>query len=296
MQEAGTSFSTPRVASLAAALSAELDQDFNPLLIKALIIHSASYPSDLRIKAKEWHNHVGFGLPKNISSILTNRPNEITLVLTDELPQGKAIEILDFPMPKSLIKDGFYTGQIFATLVSEPIVDPSQGSEYIQSNIDLEIGTYLKLKTKEIEGTDILVPAGREHSRSFFSTGWHHGGLYTKASGIGMGERALIANRQKFYPVKKYSADLADAKPDEKAQHLNENVHWYLNLMGLYRAHTVKRAETNGTMLKQKFALVITIRDKSNSTHLYNDLSTNLTKVGLVNSPINIRNEIKLSN
>ena len=295
-QDAGTSFSTPRVASLAAALSAELAQDFNPLLIKALIIHSASYPSDLKIKPKEWHKYVGFGLPKNISSILTNKPNEITLVLTDELPQRKAIEILDFPMPKSLIKDGFYTGQIFATLVSEPIIDPSQGSEYIQSNINLEIGTYLKLKTKALEGTNILVPVGRERSKSFFSTGWHHGGLYTKASGIGVGERALIANWQKFYPVKKYSADLSDAKPDEKAQHLNENVHWYLSLMGLYRAHSEERAEANGTRLKQKFALVITIRDKSNSTHLYNDFSTYLTKIGLVNNPISIRNEIKLNN
>ena len=41
-------------------------------------------------------------------------------------------------MPKSLIQNGFYTGQIIATLVYEPILDPSQGIEYCQSNIDLE--------------------------------------------------------------------------------------------------------------------------------------------------------------
>ena len=295
-QEIGTSYSTPRVASLAAALSNEIKSKYNPLLLKALIIHSASYPKGLSLKPKNWHKYIGFGLPQSISSILTNRPNEITLVLEDELPQKKAIEILDFPMPKSLIKDGFYTGQIFATLVSDPILDPSQGSEYIQSNLDLEIGTYLKLKTKELSGTDILVPAGRESSRSFFSTGWHHGGLYTKASGLGMGERALIANRQKFYPVKKYSADLSDAKPDEKALHLKEGSHWYLNLTGLYRAHSVKLAETNGITLKQKFALIITIRDPSNSTHLYNDMVKELSTIGIVNTPINIRNEIKLNN
>lgn len=55
------------------------------------------------------------------------RDYEATLILRDTLAKGEYIDIMDFPMPKSLIKNGFYTGQIIATLVYDPILDPTQG-------------------------------------------------------------------------------------------------------------------------------------------------------------------------
>ena len=41
---AGTSYSTPRVAALAAELAGSLKEEFNPLLIKGLLVHSSSHP------------------------------------------------------------------------------------------------------------------------------------------------------------------------------------------------------------------------------------------------------------
>lgn len=48
VQSVGTSFSTPRIASLAAGITQELNEDFDPLLIKALMVHSATYSENLK--------------------------------------------------------------------------------------------------------------------------------------------------------------------------------------------------------------------------------------------------------
>ena len=74
IENVSTSFSTPRVASLATGLFQELDEKFDPLLIKGLIIHSASYPHNLHIPEAERTNQIGFGIPQNIHNILYNEP------------------------------------------------------------------------------------------------------------------------------------------------------------------------------------------------------------------------------
>lgn len=74
IENVSTSFSTPRVASLATDLFQELDEKFEPLLIKGLIIHSASYPHNLHIPEAERTNQIGFGIPQNIHNILYNEP------------------------------------------------------------------------------------------------------------------------------------------------------------------------------------------------------------------------------
>lgn len=71
-------------------------------------------------------------------------------------------------MPKSLIQNGFYTGQIIATLVYEPILDPSQGIEYCQSNIDLKFGTYDSKTERDTQRRGILNPVGRQGSQNLF--------------------------------------------------------------------------------------------------------------------------------
>ena len=71
--------------------------------MKGLIIHSASYSENLLIPEVERTNQLGFGVPKNIQQILYNAPYEATLILRDTLAKGEKIDIMDFPMPKSLI-------------------------------------------------------------------------------------------------------------------------------------------------------------------------------------------------
>ncbi len=121
----GTSFSTPRVASLAAELDHRIGGDFNPLLIKGIIVHKALYPAALRLLEQDRARVMGFGVPPSADDILHSGPHEITLMLQDTLADGSKIDIMDFPMPKSLVRDGYYTGQIVLTLVFNPILKES---------------------------------------------------------------------------------------------------------------------------------------------------------------------------
>lgn len=72
VQAIGTSFSTPRIAGIATGLHQEINQEFDPLLIKGLIIHSAKYPDNLTIPYKERTKYVGYGKPPPIPDILYN--------------------------------------------------------------------------------------------------------------------------------------------------------------------------------------------------------------------------------
>jgi len=73
---------------------------------------------------------------------------------------------MDFPMPECLIENGYYTGQIIVTLVYNPILSPSQGPEYCQSNIDIKMGTYDKKVDRDTTRRTILNPVGRSDPKN----------------------------------------------------------------------------------------------------------------------------------
>ena len=137
-------------------------------------------------------------------------------------------------MPKSLIKDGFYTGQIIATLVYDPILDPSQGIEYCQSDLDIKFGSFDKKSPRDTSRKNILNPVGREGAKNLFLNS-----LYSKRlmrenqSEFALRERLLIQYADKYYPVKKYAIDLADLSEANKQNYITGDKLWYLNLVGL---------------------------------------------------------------
>ena len=150
-KQVGTSFSTPRIAAITAGVHSMLSEEFNPLLLKALVIHSAKYPEEMKMTIAEKIDAAGFGMPSNINDILFNQPNEITLILQDNIEKGSFIDILDFPFPQSMIDDdGYFYGELTVTLVTSPILEVSQGAEYCQSNIDVYLGSYDEKIEKDI--------------------------------------------------------------------------------------------------------------------------------------------------
>lgn len=292
----GTSFSTPRIASLATGLYQELDEDFDPLLLKGLIIHSASYSEKLLIPEKERTNQLGFGVPKSISQILYNTPYEATLILRDTLAKGEKIDIMDFPMPKSLIRDGYYTGQIIATLVYDPILDPSQGIEYCQSNIDIKFGSFDKKSTRDTSKRNILNPVGRKGAKNLFLSN-----LYSKRvmrdnqSEFALRERLLIQYADKYYPVKKYAIDFAELSEANKNNYATADKLWYLYLVGLFREHTEQRAKLERTVPSQDFCLIITIRDPERKANVYDDVTQGLDAHNFWHSNIKISSDVSIS-
>ena len=297
IRDCGTSFSTPRVAALATGLYQELDESFDPLLIKGLIIHSAAYPHNLQIPEVERANQIGFGIPQNIRNILYNNPYEATLILRDTLAKGEYIDIMDFPMPKSLIKNGFYTGQIIATLVYEPILDPSQGIEYCQSNIDLKFGTYDEKMNRDTQRRGILNPVGRLGSQNLFREV-----LYSKRlmrenhSDFALRERLLIQYGDKYYPVKKYAIDLSELSDANKQHYTTADKRWYLSLRGLFREHTEQQASLERSVPSQEFCLILTIRDPAQTAPIYNDVTQGLDNYNFWHSNVKLANNITLAN
>lgn len=297
VRNCGTSFSTPRIAALATGLYQELDEAFDPLLIKGLIIHSAVYPHNLQIPEIERANQIGFGIPQSIRNILYNDPYEATLILRDTLAKGEYIDIMDFPMPKSLIKDGFYTGQIIATLVYEPILDPSQGIEYCQSNVDLKFGTYDMKTERDTQRRGILNPVGRQGSQNLFREA-----LYSKRlmrdndNDFALRERLLIQYGDKYYPVKKYAIDLSELSDANKQHYTTADKSWYLSLRGLFREHTEQQAVLERSIPNQDFCLILTVRDPDRNAPIYNDITQGLDSYNFWHSNIKLTNDITLAN
>lgn len=139
----GTSYSTPRIVQKYASIyDSMLTKD--SLLAKALIIHSARMNSrELLDKNQDSIKYYGFGLPSpDVSDILLCSENEITMIFRQQISAGTHLEMVNFPFPSSLIRDGKYFGKICMTLVHNPTLEPRFGREYCRTNIDVSFGTY----------------------------------------------------------------------------------------------------------------------------------------------------------
>lgn len=291
----GTSYSTPRVAALAAGIQQELCEEFDPLLIKALITHSASYPNEMTVPALERTKQVGFGIPKTVSEIIYNSPHEATLILRDNLAKGDKIDIMDFPMPQCLVKDGFFTGQIIATLVYDPILDASQGIEYCQSNIDVKFGSYTEKEERDVSKRHILNPIGRKGSKNLLlGTVYSKNKMKEQQSEFGLRERLLIQYADKYYPVKKYAVDLSELTEKKKIEYLSSDRKWFLFLQGVYRDHIEHMAQMESFALSQEFCLILTIRDPLKKENVYDEVTQKLDEYNFWHSNIKVATDVNI--
>ena len=294
-QGVGTSFSTPRITALAAGIQQELSEDFDPLLLKALITHSASYPREMTVPSIERAKQVGFGLPKSVSEIIYNSPYEATLILRDNLAKGDKIDIMDFPMPQCLIKDGYYTGQIIATLVYEPILDASQGIEYCQSNLDIKFGSYDEKFERDISQRHILNPVGRKGAQNLFlGSVFSKTKMKNKSSDFALKERLQIQYGDKYYPVKKYAIDLSELTEQKKIDYLSSDKKWFLFLQGVYRDHIERLSQLESFTLSQEFCLILTIRDPFYKEEVYDEVTHKLDEFNFWHSNIKIATDVNI--
>lgn len=295
-KDVGTSFSTPRVSSLAVNLNNMLGETFDPILLKSLIIHSAKYPNEVALPTNEKVNQLGFGLPSAPQDILYNDPHEITLIMRDSLNKGEFIEILDFPYPDSLIDDeGNYFGQIKLSVINTPILVEGQGPEYCQSNIDVKFGTYDQKKTRDVTKRNIRNPIGRDGGHNLLNSS-----NYSKRKPsenlklFSQTEKMLVQYGDKFYPNKKYGLDLSELTPSKKERFLQAPKKWFLKVTGLYRDFIEAQEETKRIGLSQDFCILITIRDPFGKKQVYNEVTQLLSINNFVHRNIKIRQDINI--
>ena len=294
-KQVGTSFSTPRISAIAAGLSSLINEEFNPLLIKALIIHSARYPEEMKMKISDKLNSAGFGLPPNINEILFNQPNEITLILQDTIEKGNFIDILDFPFPQSMVdEDGYFYGEVTVTLVTSPILEPSQGGEYCQSNIDIMFGSYDQKKERDTTKPTIKNPIGADGRQNVLSTSVYSKRAYNDESSAFANERMLVSYGDKFQPVKKWCVNFDEFTPANKEKYLKSPKNWYLKIEGLFRHFTESKCEIQKTTPSQEFCLIITIKDTKRKGFIYNEVTQLLDNLSFVHSNVRIRDEVRV--
>lgn len=292
----GTSFSTPAVTRIISDLAYMMQEEFDPLLLKALAIHYAKYPEGIQMKMAEKVNQMGFGVPIKAHDILYNSPDEITLILRDSLDKGSFIEMFNFPYPTSMVdENGFFRGQIILTLVNKTLVDEKQAGEYCQSNLDVFFGTYETEKERDTNKPTIINPMGLDENQNLLNDG-----IYS-ASAKGIHpitgferECTLVKYGKKFHPVKKYAVDLADMRPAERDKWLPANRKWYLKIEGLYRDFIEKDAIKKDYQLSQEFCMILTIRDPLGTAPVYDEVTQQLNSGNFVHHDVRVRNIIRI--
>lgn len=292
----GTSFSTPWVSRMASELAFLMDDEFDPLLIRALLIHNSKYPTECNMKMSDKVTQMGFGMPTNVNDMLHNSFDEITLILRDTLEQGSFIQMFDFPYPTSLIdENGYFTGQIIVTLVTKTLVDDKQSGEYCQSNMDVFFGTYADEKNRDTSKPTIKNPKGLDNPQNLLHDSYYSSrakGIYPK-SGFER-ECTLVKYGKKFHPVKKYAVDLSDITPSNKKRFLKSDRKWYLQIKGLYRNFIEQDAKERNYQLSQEYCLLLTIKDPNGKAHVYDEISAQLSNKNFIHYDIKLRNDVHL--
>ena len=291
----GTSFATPRIAAITSGLDAMLNESFNPNLLKALIIHSAKYPEEMKISITEKIKQVGFGLPSNIKDILFNEPNEITLILQDTLEKGHFIDILDFPFPLSMVdEDGYFYGEMTVTLVTSPILEVSQGAEYCQSNIDVMIGSYDEKVERDMSNPSTKNPIGADGRQNILAMTNYSAKAKKDTEMAFATERMLVTYGDKFQPVKKWSINFDEFTEGNKEKFLKAPKNWYLKVEGLYRHFTEEKCELEDRTPSQDFCLMITIKDTKKKGNIYNEVTQLLDNFSFIHSNVKIKEEVRI--
>lgn len=293
----GTSFSTPWVSRLAAELSYLMNEEFDPLLIRALMIHNAKYPARCGMTMSDKVAQMGFGMPQSVKEMLYNSADEITLILRDTLDKGSFIEMFDFPYPTSLVdENGYFTGQIIVTLVTKSLIDDKQAGEYCQSDIGILFGTYATEKDRDTSKRTIKNPKGLDEPQNLLLDNCYSSrakGVYPK-TGFER-ECTLVKYGKKFHPVKKYAIDLSDMTPSNKKKYLDKDRKWYLQINGLFRDFIEQDASARNYQLSQEYCLLLTIRDPQGKAPVYNEVSQQLDYKNFVHHNIQLRNIITIN-
>lgn len=291
----GTSFSTPRVSSLASNLVHRISKGFDATLIKALLIHHASYKNTENIDNADLLCEQGYGLPSDLNEMLNNDADEFTMIWQPQLDQGDA-QIQDIPFPKSMVgDDGFFYGDITVTVVSDPVLKAAEGSEYCQSDVEVLLQTYGGIRYQPLNamgGSRYY----RNSERLIEPQNILAKNLYSKKSwrSADWEERTLIESEFKYQPVKKYHVNLDMMQPAKRRAYLSNDRHWCLSVKAKYRDSVATDMEYDGTFVNTRATIIITIRDQRHKGVAYKECYASLEEHYFNHSNLAIQQHIQV--
>jgi len=253
----GTSYSTPRIVQKFASVYDDMiDQDL--LLTKALIIHSANINTrNIMDQSSENIKYFGFGLPSSFNRDIVNCcENEITLVFRQKILSGTHLEMIDFPFPASLMKEGKCFGEISMTLAYNPVLDLRFGCEYCRTNVDVSFGTF-----KHDSDGDVIF-TGRVPLECTWDERF---------------EKSRVENGFKWSPIKSYFRKIG-----KKGIDVGEG--WKIRL------DLTARNEAN--VNSQEFVLIVTIKDQEGHD-IYSEVVNGLRAKGYTTNNLETKAQVR---
>jgi hypothetical protein len=242
----GTSFAAPFVARTLAELDLATEQLIAPRTLRALVLHSAQTPQPLQARGLKdlARQFTGFGKPSGALQMLETADHQITIVFESQLTAGApraAIMRFGFQWPALLVDPvtGACSGKVRMTLVYEPPLDPAFGAEFARVNLDAS------LRQRQ--------PIPRKDGKPSYADQTTMLGLPSTAR-LPLPERALIDHGLKWWPSKKYEANLTNC---------GSSTDWRLEVTSVTRAETT--FPTDGV----PFSLVLSIEDPSGQKPIF---------------------------
>ncbi|MCM1107958.1 MAG: S8 family peptidase [Clostridium sp.] len=299
-REKGTSFATPRVTALAAHLAHRIGGQFNPTLIKALIVHNSQYPSVLTKNDKSINWEYGFGIPSHIDQMLYNNEDEFTMIWQPEISptSGVDYQIIGFPYPSSLVdKDGNVYGVVTVTIVSNPILRGSEGNEYCQNDIEVSLEPIDSIEYVTV-GAPGVSPIYRNETRVHPTKNILTPSAYSKKQkSIFLKERNLIITQNKYQPVKKYQVDLSTLMPAVKAK-MKGKTEWVLRIKGFTRDATkdelTAHLNETGEVISVPVTIIVSIKDTLGKKVAYDEGIRLLDQNNFSHTNILVRDDIEI--
>lgn len=288
----GTSFATPRVASLATHLYHRLGQPFNSTLIKALIVHNSNYPTSVDTTVAGYEKMYGFGVPTTINEMLNNDEDEFTMVWQPDFSNGTDFQIINFPYPRSLVdENNNLYGIVVVTIVTDPVLKSGEGNEYCQTDIEVKLGPVNHIAHCNIGA--IETPKTYRNENRIQLNNILTEDKYSKCQPKLMRERNLILKNHKWQPIKKYQVDLSTMRPVIKND-LRGRDTWAMVIKSFTRDATTLDLHDSGIINDIKATIIITIRDPKNKGLVYNEGIRLLDSHNFEHSNIEVNNDIQL--
>lgn len=254
-EDIGTSFATPLVSTTAGNVAHRVVGGASRLLTRALLVHSAAMNSGTI--TDEALRYKGFGVPGDIDEILGCEPWQCTVIFEIEVAPSVRFEKAVFPMPPSLFVGDKLRADILMTLVYEPDLDASFGSEYCRSNIEVSMGTYEPDED------------GKYHQNKQVPED-------PRLTGSGY-ERDLVEHGFKWSPVKVYRRRMPRGVDGQL---------WRLDI-------GVQHRSAHSATSPQKLALVITIGDPRKEAPVYNEMVNQMQLLGWAANDLQIRPRLR---
>jgi hypothetical protein len=250
---AGTSFASPIVAGYAGQLIGYSEGAIDPLVARALLIHTVNSEDSSSHNIETGHGT----LPESVEEIITCKPNSYTLIYKGELPPGKYAQF-SIPWDSTIVlgKVNFRWSVAVSTEIDSQSPDDYTASSAVMSFYPNK-NKFVFTKKDEITGSkksqtvDVIIE--RQTAEQLLSDGWEQAPFPASDS-----SRTPYATEAELRSDMKW--DSIDTRTlNKKVSSVNEP---------FFHIHALSRGIRNNTR-KIKFAVVLTVEPTDNTVDLY---------------------------